>query len=92
MFVAYDPVSTRLLPGERKEFVTRGAAVAAVTRARKKGAISPTAKYQVAEADHFHLKIEKTKSVRNLQSGKWIDIPVNTPPCLDPSTETYWSM
>jgi hypothetical protein len=34
----------------------------------------------------------KTKMVRNLMSGKMIEIDANTPLCCDPSSETYWSM
>lgn len=33
-----------------------------------------------------------TKTVRNLQSGKEIEIPIDTPLSCDPSSETYWSM
>ena len=33
-----------------------------------------------------------TKIVMNLMSGQYIEIPVDTPACCDPSTETYWSM
>ena len=32
------------------------------------------------------------KTVRNLMSGKEIQIPVDTPRSCDPSTELYWSM
>jgi hypothetical protein len=32
------------------------------------------------------------KTVKNLMSGKEIQIPANTPLCCDPSSETYWSM
>lgn len=32
------------------------------------------------------------KTVRNLMSGKEIEIPVDTPRSCDPSTELYWSM
>lgn len=32
------------------------------------------------------------KTVRNLQTGKEIQISVGTPLCCDPSSETYWSM
>lgn len=32
------------------------------------------------------------KKVKNLMSGKEIEIPVNTPRCCDPSTELYWTM
>lgn len=34
----------------------------------------------------------KMKKVRNLMSGKEIEIAEDTPLCLDPSSETYWSM
>jgi hypothetical protein len=33
----------------------------------------------------------KTKIVTNLMSGRLIRIGVNTDPCCDPSTESYWS-
>lgn len=33
-----------------------------------------------------------TKTVKNLISGKEMEIPIGTPMCCDPSTETYWSM
>ena len=32
------------------------------------------------------------KTVKNLMSGKEIQIAVDTPLCCDPSSETYWSM
>lgn len=32
------------------------------------------------------------KKVRNLMTGKEIEIEADTPLCCDPSTETYWSM
>jgi hypothetical protein len=35
---------------------------------------------------------KKTKIVTNAISGNLCRIPVNTPACCDPSTETYWSM
>ena len=35
---------------------------------------------------------KRTKIVTNLLSGKLVRIPVNTPLCCDPSSETYWSM
>lgn len=33
-----------------------------------------------------------TKTVTNLMSGKKVEIPLDTPLCCDPSSETYWSM
>lgn len=37
-------------------------------------------------------KKPKTKWVKNLMSGKMVEIPVDTPRSCDPSTELYWSM
>lgn len=34
----------------------------------------------------------KTRKVRNLMSGKEVEIAYDTPLCCDPSSETYWSM
>lgn len=34
----------------------------------------------------------KMKTVRNLMSGKMVEIPEDTPLACDPSSETYWSM
>lgn len=42
-----------------------------------------------------HYRIDfapKYKTVKNLISGKDIQIAANTPLCCDPSSETYWSM
>lgn len=33
-----------------------------------------------------------TKKVRNLMSGKEVEININTPRSCDPSSELYWSM
>jgi hypothetical protein len=32
------------------------------------------------------------KFVKSLMTGKEIEIPVDTPFCCDPSTETFWCM
>jgi len=34
----------------------------------------------------------KMKKVRNLMSGKMVEIAEDTPMACDPSSETYWSM
>jgi hypothetical protein len=36
--------------------------------------------------------VPTTKTVKNLMTGKDIEIAHDTPHCCDPSTETYWSM
>ena len=32
------------------------------------------------------------KTVRNMMTGIELEIPVDTPLCCDPSSETYWSL
>ena len=71
-----------------KGYKTEAAAEACRTRlVRKKGyqycELAVTTKDQLPKI---------TKRVRNLMSGKEIEIDVNTPLCCDPSSETYWSM
>lgn len=34
----------------------------------------------------------KFKTVKNLMSGKMVEIDADTPRCCDPSSETYWTM
>lgn len=68
------------------EFKTFGGAQRAANR---KGyvcltSVDPMVLYQADE--------KRTKIVTNLISGKLVRIPVNTPLCCDPSSETYWSM
>lgn len=48
-------------------------------------------KYQ-ANAEAFFLNQTTMKTVTVLGTNKQIQIPVGTPHCCDPSTETYWSM
>lgn len=48
-------------------------------------------KYQ-ANAEAFYLNQTTLKTVTVLGTNTQIQIPVGTPHCCDPSTETYWSM
>ena len=79
-----------------------GAAKAALTRYAQKTAkhtgrpvgdvrAELDAKYAILDHAAFS-RVEKTKTVVDLMSGKEIQIAVNTPLCCDPSTETYWCM
>lgn len=45
-----------------------------------------------ARAEAFYLNQTTMKTVTVLGTNKQIQIPVGTPHCCDPSTETYWSM
>ena len=40
----------------------------------------------------YELAFPQTKIVRNLMTGKEVEIDVNTPRSCDPSTELYWCM
>ena len=45
-----------------------------------------------AKASAAALNANNTKTVKSLMSGKEVEIPLDTPLCCDPSSETYWSM
>jgi hypothetical protein len=48
--------------------------------------------YSLTTKENFLSLPVPTKKVKNLMTDTMIEIPVNTPRCCDPSTETYWSM
>lgn len=71
-------------------FASEGAAKAALTREVNRGAVA-RADFRIAIMSEF-LMIEKTKTVKNLMSGKDVVQSVNTPWACNPASETYWSM
>jgi len=48
--------------------------------------------YAYTSQEVYQSEVVKMMKVKNLMTGKEINIPSNTPHCCDPSTETYWSM
>lgn len=96
-YVAYHKMTTRYLckhpktRTKKESFATYAAAQAAITREHNNGAIDKV-DFLIAEAGVFHSAIEKSEMVHNLTNGAPIKQSVNTPLCLDPSSETYWSM
>ena len=49
--------------------------------------------YRVGAGNGWRFEYVPTmKTVRNLMSGKDVQIPHDTPRSCDPSSETYWSM
>ena len=62
----------------------------------QKSAINYLAKlgagYSVTDRETFHSIPVPMMKVRNLMSGEEMEIPVNTPWCCNPASETYWSM
>jgi len=100
-YVVYNKETTVLLPVRRPDatrncsFATERAAKAALTRALNNPKIKGVDNrddWAIAPEHEFETSIEKMKTVKNLMSKKDVEIPVNTPYCCDPSTETYWSM
>lgn len=78
-------------------YKTAAAAKAALTRFNSKvtkAALTNDDTVQVGMVMSYdeYVKQRPMKRVKNLMSGKEIEIPADTPACCDPSTETYWSM
>ena len=48
--------------------------------------------YAWTSREDYDAHVVTKKLVKNLMTGKMIEIPSNTPRCCDPSTEAYWSM
>jgi hypothetical protein len=48
--------------------------------------------YAYATEEVYNNQVVTKRTVRNLMTGKEIQIDSNTPRCCDPSTESYWSM
>jgi hypothetical protein len=93
--VAFHKESTEILHMIRQGFwqdaiyETKGACTRAINTAASQGRIK-AADYAILPIDEFR-KIEKTKVVTNLMSGKEVTISVNAPRSCDPSSEAYWS-
>ena len=101
MWYVYDKRSSAVV----KSYKTHPAAQAAITRAHNKYVRhfpyvpgsnveedDPLSWMAAAEASYYHLMIERKKTVKNLMTGKDVEISVNTPRSCDPSSELYWSM
>jgi hypothetical protein len=94
MFVIYHKDTSQFLRIMRAgywqdaKFATEGAAKACLTRLAKAGKLV-SSEYLIGPVESVP---QKTRIVKNLMSGKDVEIPVNTPRCCDPSTELYWSM
>ena len=92
MYVIYNKETTRIFGTYRRtDYATERAAKAGLTKAVKAGKIKRE-DYDIAEYGYFKANIEKKVTKRNLMSGKPFEISVNAEPCIDPSTERYWSM
>ena len=100
--VIYDTESLHIV----KRFNSLSGAKSALTRARKSGSMrymcsfgygrmkaDGIAKLDVCTLSHFYENVDKTVTVKNLMSGKPVQIRASERGgCCDPSTERYWSM
>ena len=48
--------------------------------------------YEIECVDDAPVAPVATKKVKNVMSGRELEIAVDTPLCCDPSSETYWCM
>jgi hypothetical protein len=96
MFVLFHVESTKIVRIMRSgywqdaKFASEGAAKACATRLAKAGKLVLNDHCVMEDVDFA--KIEKTEVVQNLMTGTDAVQSVNTPRCLDVSSETYWSM
>ena len=97
MWYVYDKATTVI----QRTFKTAPAAKAWITRRQNEflkdrslyvSNDGPLFDWGYAEVNYFHDFIEKKKRVRNLMTGREVEIDVNTPRSCDPSTELYWTM
>ena len=75
-------------PNRTRSYNTFGAAKATRTRLCNKAGWSAGDLSIVARDTYVAPKI----TVRNLMSGKPVEIDADTPWCCNPASETYWSM
>jgi hypothetical protein len=90
-YVIYNIHST-YIEGNEHGYATERAAKAALTRLINDGKLFGKADFAVAERGKFFNEIEEQVVKINLMSRKEFTIGINAPACVDPSTETYWSM
>ena len=90
-YVIYHNETTKLLD-RNKSYSTERSAKSARTRAFREGKIASPEEWSISDRNEFYNSIEKKRIVKNLMSGQDVEIGVNTPLHLDPSSETYWSM
>ena len=97
MYVVYHKPTTlrldKLNSKTKKEyFDTMQAARAALTRACNKDVTLIKDTFDICPSKYFYDIVEKQEVVQNLMSGKDVYQGVNTPRCLDVSSELYWCM
>lgn len=75
-------------PNKSRAYKTMGAAQATATRLCRKAGWSVDELKIIPRAEYRAPKI----TVKNLMSGKPVEIDADTPWCCNPASETFWSM
>jgi hypothetical protein len=75
-------------PNKTRAYKTWGAAKATVTRLINKAGWSANQLQIIARDTYQAPRI----TVKNLMSGRPVEIDADTPWCCNPASETYWSM
>jgi hypothetical protein len=75
-------------PNRTRAYKTWGAALATRTRLCRKAGWSENELHIVTRDSYRAPKV----TVKNLMSGKSVEIDADTPWCCNPASETYWSM
>lgn len=83
-FVVYHKASTVIL----KEFDLESSAKRSATCMNRNAG---DVKYTYADRETYENRTVYRKKVKNLMTGKEVEIDSNTPFCCDPSSETFWS-
>jgi hypothetical protein len=91
-FVVYHVASTQIIRETKSEAGAKRSTTCYNRNAlRDKNVTVPP--YAWTAYDKYREMIDgKTMKVRNLMTGKEVEIPVDTPWCCNPASETYWSM
>ncbi len=72
-----------------KEFTTAAGAKRSATAMNRNAG---TTEYASAHSSYYDIFVVTKKTVKNLMTGKDVEIDSNTPWCCNPASETYWSM
>jgi len=75
-------------PNKTRAYKTWGAALATRTRLCRKAGWTETDLKIIDRASYTAPRV----TVKNLMSGKPVEIDADTPWCCNPASETYWSM
>jgi antitoxin component of MazEF toxin-antitoxin module len=95
--VIYDPLNIKVIATYADKAVARRMLNNAINKGHKldgrRYIADRLAMFEVTTAEDFRENVDHFVTVKNLMSGKDVTIKASDQgTCVDPSTETYWSM